>query len=180
MSNNTIVDVIVRQPMSSQQISSYIAVPVGGSSGQVLAKASNATGDLVWITNSAASGTDLTITSKTSTQFTLVSSSGADVAIPQATISEAGLLIATDKVKLNSLATVATSGSYADLTGTPTIPAAQAVSTPVTQNVTFCDFGDASIYVNPSEFIQLCTRHIGTVGTAGTVVHRVTYIYGWE
>ena len=125
MSNNTIVDVIVRQPMSSQQISSYIAVPVGGSSGQVLAKASNATGDLVWIANSAASGTDLTITSKTSTQFTLVSSSGADAVIPQATITEAGLLIATDKVKLNSLATVATSGSYADLTGTPTIPAAQ-------------------------------------------------------
>ena len=104
MSNNTIVDVIVKQPMTTQQISSYIPVPIGGSSGQVLVKASNVTGDLVWVTN-LATGTDLTITNKTSTQFTLNSSSGADVAIPQASITEAGLLIATDKVKLNSLGT---------------------------------------------------------------------------
>jgi hypothetical protein len=61
-----------------------------------------------------------------------------------------------------------------------TITANQAVSTAVAQNVNFCDFGDAPIYVNPSEFIQLCTRHIGTVGTSGTVAHKVTFIYGWE
>lgn len=61
-----------------------------------------------------------------------------------------------------------------------TITAAQAVSTAVAQNVQFCDFGDAPIFVNPGEFIQLCTRHIGIVGTTGTVVHRVTFIYGWE
>jgi hypothetical protein len=60
------------------------------------------------------------------------------------------------------------------------VTAAQAVSTVVAQQQTFCDFGDAPIYVNPGEFIQLCTRHIGTVGTSGTVVHRVTPIYGWE
>lgn len=102
MSNNTIVDVIVKQPLTANEISSYIPVPVGGSTGQVLSKASNATGDLVWIANAAA-GTDLTITSKTSTQFTLVSSSGADVVIPQATTTEAGLLTASDLVKLNSL-----------------------------------------------------------------------------
>jgi hypothetical protein len=60
------------------------------------------------------------------------------------------------------------------------ITAAQAVSTTVAQPVTFCDFGDAPIYVNPGEFFQLCTRHIGTVATAGTVVHRVTPVYGWE
>lgn len=60
------------------------------------------------------------------------------------------------------------------------VTAAQAVSTLVSQNETFCDFGDAPIYVNPGEFVQLCTRHIGTVGTSGTVVHRVTPVYGWE
>lgn len=103
MSNNTIVDVIVKQPLTANEISSYIPVPVGGSTGQVLSKASNTTGDLVWIANAAA-GTDLTIASKTSTQFTLVSSSGADVVIPQATTTEAGLLTASDLVKLNSLA----------------------------------------------------------------------------
>lgn len=60
------------------------------------------------------------------------------------------------------------------------ITANQAVSTLVSQNETFCDFGDAPVYVNPGEFIQLCTRHIGTVGTSGTVVHRVTPVFGWE
>lgn len=60
------------------------------------------------------------------------------------------------------------------------VTAAQAVQTQVVQNETFCDFGDAPIFVNPGEFIQLCTRHIGTAGTTGTVVHRVTPVYGWE
>lgn len=60
------------------------------------------------------------------------------------------------------------------------ITAAQAVNTTVAQNQTFCDFGDAPIYVNPGEFVQLCTRHIGTVGTSGTIVHHVTPVYGWE
>jgi len=60
------------------------------------------------------------------------------------------------------------------------VTAAQAVNTTVAQNTTFCDFGDAPVYVNPGEFIQLCTRHLGTVGTSGTVVHRITPIYGWE
>ena len=60
------------------------------------------------------------------------------------------------------------------------VTAAQAVQTTVSQNVNFCDFGDAPIFVNPGEFIQLCTRHLGTVGTSGTVAHKVTFIYGWE
>jgi hypothetical protein len=60
------------------------------------------------------------------------------------------------------------------------VTAAQAVGTLVSQNETFCDFGDAPVFVNSGEFIQLCTRHIGTVGVSGTVVHRVTFVYGWE
>lgn len=60
------------------------------------------------------------------------------------------------------------------------VTAAQAVQTQVVQNETFCDFGDAPIFVNPGEFIQLCTRHIGTAGTTGTVVHRITLVFGWE
>lgn len=63
---------------------------------------------------------------------------------------------------------------------TQLVTAAQAVSTVVAQAQTFVDFGDAPVFVNPGEFLQLCTRHIGTVGTSGTVVHRVTPIYGWE
>ena len=60
------------------------------------------------------------------------------------------------------------------------VTAAQAVQTTVAQSTNFCDFGDAPVYVNPGEFIQLCTRHIGTAGTTGTVVHRVTPVFGWE
>ena len=60
------------------------------------------------------------------------------------------------------------------------VTAAQAVQTTVAQNTTFCNFGDAPVYVNPGEFIQLCTRHIGAAGTSGTIVHQVTPVYGWE
>ena len=60
------------------------------------------------------------------------------------------------------------------------VTAAQAVQTAVANSTNFVDFGDAPILVNPGEFIQLCTRHIGIAATSGTVVHRVTPIYGWE
>lgn len=60
------------------------------------------------------------------------------------------------------------------------VTAAQAVNTTIANTVPFCDFGDAPVFVNPGEFIQVCTRHIGTAGTTGTVVHRVTPVFGWE
>ena len=63
---------------------------------------------------------------------------------------------------------------------TQAVTAAQAVSTLVSKSTEFVDFGDAPVLVNPGEFLQLCTRHIGTAGTSGTVVHRVTPVYGWE
>jgi hypothetical protein len=63
---------------------------------------------------------------------------------------------------------------------TQLVTAAQAVNTFVNQPTQFVDLGDAPLYVNPGEFIQLCTRHIGTAGTTGTVVHRVTPVFGWE
>jgi hypothetical protein len=63
---------------------------------------------------------------------------------------------------------------------TQQITAAQAVNTAVAQQVNFVDFGDAPVFVNPGEFLQLCKRHIGTVLTSGTMVHRVTPIFGWE
>lgn len=64
---------------------------------------------------------------------------------------------------------------------TQVVTAAQAVSTMVSQpGGSFVDFGDAPIFVNPGEFIQLVTKHVGTVGTAGTIAHVVTFVYGWE
>ena len=119
MANTTIVEVVVKQPLSATEINSFIPVPTGGTTGQVLSKASNNTGDLVWGNAGGASATNLSVANKTSTTFDVLSSTGNDVTLPQATTTEAGLLIATDKVKLNSLSTVATSGSYADLSNIP-------------------------------------------------------------
>lgn len=47
-------------------------------------------------------GTDLSITNRTATTLDVASSTGTDATVPQASITEAGLLIATDKVKLNN------------------------------------------------------------------------------
>jgi hypothetical protein len=83
-----------------------------------------------------------------------------------------------------SLATAEAAGTKAPrrilLPFTQQIAANQAVNTAVAQANAFLDLGDAPIFINPGEFVQLCTRHIGTVGTSGTIVHRVTPVYGWE
>jgi ribosomal protein L35AE/L33A len=59
------------------------------------------------------------VANKTSTTFTILSSTGTDATLPQATITEAGLLNSADKTTIQNLATVATSGDYADLSGIP-------------------------------------------------------------
>lgn len=60
------------------------------------------------------------------------------------------------------------------------VSAAQAASTLVSQTETFCDFGDAPIFVNSGEFVALVTKHVGTAATVGTIAHNVTFVYGWE
>jgi hypothetical protein len=42
------------------------------------------------------------------------------------------------------------------------------------------DLGDAPIYVNPGEFIQVVKKKVGTAPTAGTLAYTITYLYGWE
>jgi hypothetical protein len=83
-----------------------------------------------------------------------------------------------------SLATAEAAGTKAPrritLPFLQTVTANQAVSTAVAQNQTFVDFGDAPVFINPGEFVQLCTRHMGTVCTGGTIVHKINPIYGWE
>lgn len=64
---------------------------------------------------------------------------------------------------------------------TQAVTAAQAVNTMIAQpGGAFQDFGDAPIYVNPGEFVALVAKHVGTVGTGGTIAHVVTFVYGWE
>lgn len=101
----TIITVISQQPLTTEQVNSFKSVPSGGLDGQVLTKASNNNYDVVWEDAGVSSSTNLSISNKTNITFDILSSTGTDVTLPQATITEAGLLIATDKVKLNSLGT---------------------------------------------------------------------------
>jgi len=101
--SNLYIDVITQQPLTVEEINSFISLPAGGSIGQVLTKASNTTGDIVWSNASGSTATNLTIANKTSTTFDILSSTGTDVTLPAATTTEAGLLTATNLVKLNSL-----------------------------------------------------------------------------
>lgn len=59
-----------------------------------------------------------------------------------ATTSADGLMSAADKTKLDSLSTVATSGSYNDLTDTPTIPTVQSGQTGTNTNYVYSSAAD--------------------------------------
>ena len=106
----------------------------GGTSGLVPAPAA---GDAVsnkflkadgtWAVTPGGSGsgsTNLSVT-ETATTVSIASSTGSGTTIPVATSSLAGVLDSARAAKIDGLATVATSGSYTDLSNKPTIPAAQ-------------------------------------------------------
>lgn len=42
------------------------------------------------------------------------------------------------------------------------------------------DCGDAPIFVNPGEFVQVVKKKVGTAPTAGVISHTISMIYGWE
>ena len=64
---------------------------------------------------------------------------------------------------------------------TQAVTAAQAVNTMISQpGGSYVDFGDAPVYVNAGEFVALVAKHVGTLGTSGTIAHNVTFVYGWE
>jgi hypothetical protein len=63
---------------------------------------------------------------------------------------------------------------------TQTLTAAQAVSTAVSQpGGTIATFANP-IYVNPGEFVAIVAKHVGTVGTSGTIAHVIAFDYSWE
>lgn len=47
-------------------------------------------------------------------------------------------------------------------------------------NSVYIDLGDAPIFVNPGEFVQLVKKKVGTAPSAGVIAHLVTFAYGWE
>lgn len=60
------------------------------------------------------------------------------------------------------------------------ITANQAVSTMISQPGGAVSMFPEPIYVNPGEFVSLSVKHIGTVGTSGTIATTIQYIYSWE
>lgn len=63
---------------------------------------------------------------------------------------------------------------------TQTITAAQAVNTAISQPGGCVSIFPEPIYVNPAEFISISVKHIGTVGSSGTIAYNIQYIYSWE
>ena len=80
-----------------------------------------------WVSPPGASGSGATNLSvlATSSNIGLGSSSGTGVTILAATSTAAGVLDASRAAKIDGLATVATSGSYTDLSNAPSIPGAR-------------------------------------------------------
>jgi hypothetical protein len=101
----TIITVISQQPLTTEQVNSFRSVPVGVNLTATGDGTHYLSDDGTYKLVSGASGTNLSVANKTSTTFDVLSSTGTDVTLPAATITEAGLLIATDKVKLNNLGT---------------------------------------------------------------------------
>ena len=63
---------------------------------------------------------------------------------------------------------------------TQVVTAAQAVSTMISQPLGGISLFSEPIYVNPGEFISLAVKHIGTVGSSGTIATNIQYVYSWE
>lgn len=63
---------------------------------------------------------------------------------------------------------------------TQAITAAQAVGTMISQPGGMVSMFPEPIYVNPGEFIAFAVKHIGTVGTSGTIAYNIQYVYSWE
>ena len=94
--------------------------------------------DGTWATPPSASGsgsTNLTATPSASS-VAIASSSGTGATIAAATSSSAGVLDSTRAAKIDGLAAIATSGSYADLSSKPSLGTAAAQNIPASGNAT--------------------------------------------
>jgi len=63
---------------------------------------------------------------------------------------------------------------------TQAVTANQAVNTMISQPGGCVSLFPEPIYVNPGEFISVSVKHIGTVGTTGTIATNIQLIYSWE
>jgi hypothetical protein len=62
---------------------------------------------------------------------------------------------------------------------TQTVAVTQAANTAVSQFSPVATFANP-IYVNPSEFVSIAVKHIGTAATAGVIAYNIQLDYSWE
>jgi len=86
----------------------------------------------------AIAGKQATLTAGTNITISGTTISATDTTYTEATTSTSGLMSAADKTKLDGLATVATSGSYNDLSDKPTMPTLSTLTIPeaITTDIT--------------------------------------------
>lgn len=120
------------------------------------------------VTVPAISGTNLSIANKTATTFDILSSSGTGATLPQASTTEAGLLIATDKVKLNNTSGTNTGDQTitltGDVTGSGTGTFAATAAATIVKTVVLNTAG--VIYATPVTFVTAANTATGTMALA--------------
>lgn len=62
---------------------------------------------------------------------------------------------------------------------TQAVTAAQAVNTQVSQFNSVATFQNP-VYVNPSEFVNIAVKHVGTAATSGVIAYNIQLDYSWE
>ena len=112
-------------------------LPDGGTTGQVLKKDSTTDYDVSWQDDTTgAGGTDLSLANHTGTTLDILSNTGADVTLPSASQTEAGLQSAADKTKLDGIETGAQVNVDTDLSianrGADTLDIASSTGTDAT------------------------------------------------
>lgn len=145
-----------------------VGVPVGGTTGQVLAKTSATNYATEWVDQTGGGGGGSgTVTNVSGTAPISVATGTTTpvVSIAAATTSAAGSMSSSDKAKVDNLSTVATSGAYGDLSGRPTLgtAAAKDVGTGA-GTVAAGDDSRLSDARTPSSTLS----HASTHGTAGS------------
>ena len=95
--------------------------------------------------------------------------SATDTTYNEATTSTAGLMSATDKTKINGLATVASTGAYSDLSGTPTIPTVNNAKLTIQRNGTTVKTFTANASSNVTANITVPTKTSDLANDSGFI-----------
>ena len=93
------------------------------------------------------------------------------IAYGSTSVSLAGVATDTVTTKAYRRVMLEFTQAYTATQAAGTLPAAVGSSYMVLKN---------PVYVNPGEYVALCSYHIGTAGTAGVLQHNMAFDYAWE